>query len=125
MNPPAHLKFLESHEWIAFDNEAAAVGISDYAQSELSDVVYVELPEIGRQVQANEPVAVIESVKAASDIFAPVSGEVVEVNATLQDNPALVNSSPYEEGWLFKLKPSKPEEFDGLKSASDYQASLD
>ena len=124
MTTPENLKFMDSHEWIESGTETAAVGISDHAQSELSDVVFVELPEAGRQVTANETVAVVESVKAASDIYAPVSGEIVAVNTELENDPSIINSSPYEKGWLFKIKPSNPAEFDQLKNAEAYAASL-
>ncbi|MGF1677864.1 MAG: glycine cleavage system protein GcvH [Candidatus Methylacidiphilales bacterium] len=122
MNLPEHYLYLESHEWI--NPETGVVGITDHAQNELSDVVYVELPVIGRLVEAGEAVAVVESVKAASDIYAPMSGEVVEVNSALADNPALVNQSPFEEGWLFKVKLSSPEQSAKLIDAARYQKLL-
>ena len=104
--------------------DTLAVGISDHAQSELSDVVYVELPEIGRVLEAGEAAAVVESVKAASDIYAPISGEVVEVNEPLVAEPGTVNADAYGEGWLFKMKPSDPAELDKLLSPADYESSL-
>ena len=123
-NIPDHLKFLESHEWIETGKDTLAVGISDHAQSELSDVVYVELPEIGRVLAAGEAAAVVESVKAASDIYAPISGEVVEVNEPLVAEPGTVNTDAYGEGWLFKVKPSDPAELEKLLSPADYESSL-
>ena len=124
MSAPEHLKFLNSHEWIESGKDVAAVGISDHAQNELSDVVYVELPEVGREVSAGEEVAVVESVKAASDIYAPVSGEVVEVNENAVADPTPVNSAPYEGGWLFKLRVKDAGELDSLLNASDYEKSI-
>ena len=122
MNVPEELRFAESHEWIETGEEAARVGISDHAQSELSDVVYVELPEVGLQVSAGDAVAVVESVKAASDIYTPVAGEVIAVNERLEDEPETVNADPYNDGWFYKLKPSDTSELDALLSAEDYQA---
>ncbi len=104
MNVPEQFKYRDSHEWIEADVDPAKVGISDHAQAELTDLVYIELPEIGRQVTAGEAVAVVESVKSANDIYAPVGGEVVEVNEAVVNDPALVNSDAFGEGWLFKLK---------------------
>ena len=101
MNVPDNLRYQDSHEWIATGPGPAAVGITDHAQDELSDVVYVELPEVGAAVTQGDAVAVVESVKAASDIIAPVSGTITEVNPELEANPGLINSSPYEQGWLF------------------------
>ena len=124
MSAPKNLKFLDSHEWIETDNETPAVGISDHAQSELSDVVYVELPEVGRVLAAGEAAAVVESVKAASDIYAPVAGEVVEVNEALTAEPGTINTDAFGDGWLFKLKPSNPSELEKLLTAEDYEKSL-
>jgi len=104
MNVPEQLKYRDSHEWIEANADPAKVGISDHAQAELTDLVYIELPELGRQVTAGEAVAVVESVKSANDIYAPVGGEVVEINEAVVDDPALVNSDAFGEGWLFKLK---------------------
>lgn len=118
-NIPSDLRFAESHEWLRADG---TVGITDHAQNELSDVVFVELPKIGRVVKAKEAVAVVESVKAASDIYSPVAGEIVAVNKELEGNPALVNSDPYGAGWIFQVKPSE----DGLslKDAAAYQSMI-
>ena len=115
---PDSLRFLTSHEWI--DPQAGTVGISDHAQHELSDVVYVELPKVGAQVAKGGQIAVVESVKAASDIYAPASGEVIEVNTALTDDPSKVNSDPYGKGWIFKLKLSNPSEVEGLLDAAAY-----
>jgi len=103
---PENLKYAESHEWMRVDeiDSTATVGVSDHAQQELGDVVFVELPEIGQQISAGDQISVVESVKAASDIFSPVTGEVVAINDTLVDTPELINTSPYLDGWLFKLK---------------------
>lgn len=123
-NIPQDLKYAESHEWLRVDGETGTVGISDHAQAELTDIVYVELPAVGAQAEAGKTIAVVESVKAASDIYSPVSGTITEVNAALSSNPALVNTDPYGEGWLFKLKISNSAEVDKLKSAADYQAQV-
>jgi glycine cleavage system H protein len=122
MNTPEHLKYTESHEWLDLQDGTATVGITDHAQNELSDVVFVELPKLGRVVKAKEPVAVVESVKAASDIYAPVSGEIVAVNDALTSDPALINTAPFDRGWIFKIKPSQPEELSTLKDAAAYRA---
>lgn len=122
MDAPDNIRFAESHEWITIDGDPAVVGISDHAQSELGEIVYVELPEVGRVVDAQEPVAVIESVKAASDIYAPVGGEIVAVNERAVEETSLVNESPYDKGWLFKIRPSNPADFDALLDAQGYQA---
>jgi glycine cleavage system H protein len=119
-NVPADLKFAKSHEWLRVSGDTAAVGITDHAQHELTDVVFVELPAVGRQVKAGEACAVVESVKTASDIYAPVSGQVVEVNKAVADNPALTNTDPYGAGWFFKLKLAAPAEANALLSPADY-----
>jgi len=117
---PADLKYAKSHEWIRLAGDVATVGITDHAQHELTDVVFVELPAVGRKVKAGEACAVVESVKTASDIYAPVSGEVVEANKSVVDNPALTNTDPYGTGWFFKLKLSQPGEADALLSPAEY-----
>lgn len=122
MNVPEELKYMESHEW--FHPEKHRVGISDHAQNELNDVVYVELPEPGTTVAKGDPIAVVESVKAASDIYAPVDGEIVEANPALADNPSLVNTDPYGEGWLFALKPSDDSQLAELLSPEDYKSQI-
>lgn len=115
-------RFAKSHEWAFAEGGIATVGISDYAQKEISDVVFVELPKTGAKVEQGKPCAVIESVKAAADFFAPASGEVVAVNDALVDNPALVNRAPHGEGWFFKIQLSKPAELAGLMDFATYQA---
>jgi glycine cleavage system H protein len=119
-NIPADLKYARTHEWVRVDGDRATVGISDHAQHELTELVFVELPAVGRQVKAGEACAVVESVKTASDIYAPLSGEIIEVNQTLGDDPGLVNSDAYGKGWFFKVKLSDPSEADQLLSADDY-----
>jgi len=121
---PEDLKYAESHEWIRVADGVGTVGISDHAQQELTDVVFVELPEVGRTVEAGEACAVVESVKTASDIYSPAAGEIIEVNSALEDKPELVNSSPYEEGWFFKIRLSGDLP-DTLKSAADYAAQIE
>ena len=121
MNVPDQLKYAESHEWLEAGAEGARVGISDHAQSELSDVVYVELPEVGPVVAAKEAVAVVESVKAASDIYSPVGGEIVEVNEKVEADPSLINSDPYGDGWLFKVRVEEGADLGGLFDASGYE----
>jgi glycine cleavage system H protein len=117
--------YTKEHEWISVDGEAATVGITDFAQGQLGDIVFVEVPEAGRTIAKGGEAAVVESVKAASDVYAPVSGEVVEGNAALADEPALVNSDPEGEGWFFRLRLSDPSELDGLMDAAAYQAFCD
>lgn len=125
MNVPDHLHFSESHEWVdASSPESASVGISDHAQAELTDVVYLELPEIGRVVKKGEAFAVVESVKAANDIYAPVSGEIVEVNGALAESPEAVNQDPYGAGWMVKIKLSDPAELDTLMTGESYREYL-
>lgn len=123
-NVPSDLKYAKSHEWVRVNGPQATVGITDHAQHELTDVVFVELPAVGRKLKAGESCAVVESVKTASDIYAPVSGEVVAVNQPLVDNPALVNTEPYANGWFFQIKLSAPAELDGLLSPQNYQAQI-
>jgi glycine cleavage system H protein len=123
-NVPSDLKYAKSHEWVRVSGDTATVGITDHAQHELTDVVFVELPEVGRSVKAGETCAVVESVKTASDIYSPVSGEVIEVNKTVVENPALVNTDPYNGGWLFKLKLTGASELDELMTPQDYQAQI-
>ncbi len=125
MNIPDNLKYASSHEWVRVDDEGVAtIGISDFAQQQMNDVVFVDLPEVGRQVTAKEDVAVVESIKSASDIYSPVSGEVIEVNGDLADNPASVNESPYDSGWMLKVKMSDPSELDALLDAAGYLTSI-
>ena len=124
---PSDLKFLDSHEWIKVDDNTVIVGISDHAQNELGEVVFVELPAIGDEFVLGDEAAVVESVKAASEVYTPISGEVIEVNDTLEENPELVNTSPYEEGWFFKLKVSDENlgSIDSLMTAEEYSSMLD
>lgn len=121
---PADLKYAKSHEWVRLANGLATIGISDHAQHELTDVVFVELPEAGRQVKAGDACAVVESVKTASDIYSPVSGEIVEVNKAVADNPALVNSAPYAAGWFYRVKLSDPAELTALLGPEQYLAQI-
>ena len=114
--------YTEEHEWIRVDGDQATVGITDFAQGQLGDIVFVELPEAGRQVSKGGEAAVVESVKAASDVYAPVTGEVVEANQALSDDPSLVNSDPEGEGWFFRLRLSNPSELNGLMDAEAYKA---
>ncbi|MFW5777300.1 MAG: glycine cleavage system protein GcvH [Spirochaetota bacterium] len=116
-----NVKYQESHEWARKEGDLVVVGISDYAQDSLGDVVYVELPEVGATKKKGDPFGVVESVKAASDVYMPVGGEVVEVNTDLDDNPATVNESPFDAGWLMKVRPSDESELDSLMSADDYE----
>ena len=124
MNVPDDLKYAETHEWIRVDGDTAVVGITDHAQNELTDIVYVDPPKVGAVVTAGQPAAVVESVKAASDIYSPADGEVLEVNASLSSEPALVNTSPYENGWLYKMRLSNPSQLDTLKSPDDYRTQI-
>jgi glycine cleavage system H protein len=119
--PPEGLLFSKEHEWVKLDGESATIGITDYAQSALGDIVYVELPKVGAAIKQFSNIGVIESVKAVSDLFTPMSGEIVEVNEALQDDPAAVNREPYGAGWLLKLRALDPNETKTLLSAADYQ----
>lgn len=123
-NIPSDLNYTKSHEWVRVAGHLATVGITDHAQHELTDVVFVELPALGRHLKAGEACAVVESVKTASDIYAPVSGEVMEVNVAATSNPALVNSEPYAGGWFFKLRIVRPAELQGLLTAPQYALHL-
>jgi glycine cleavage system H protein len=123
-NIPTDLKYAKSHEWVRFSGETATVGITDHAQQELTDVVFVELPEVGRKVKAGEACAVVESVKTASDIYSPVSGEVTEINKAVVENPALVNSEPYAGGWFYKVKLVNATELSALLDAEQYRGQI-
>lgn len=118
----SELRYSKEHEWVRVDGDIATVGISDFAQDQLGDVVFVELPAVGAAVVRDEEAAVVESVKAASEVYAPVSGEVVEVNGALEDDPALVNRSPTDEGWFMKIRVSNPPELDELMDEAAYGA---
>lgn len=117
--------FTDEHEWIDLEGDLATVGITDYAQGQLGDIVFVELPEVGTMVEKGGESAVVESVKAASDVYAPISGEVMEANAALEEDPALVNTSPEEDGWFFRMTVSDKSELDGLMDAKAYKAFCD
>ena len=123
-NIPSDLKYTKSHEWVRASGDTATIGITDHAQAELTDIVFVELPEAGRKVKAGEACAVVESVKTASDIYAPVSGEILEMNKSVVDNPALTNSEPYAGGWFFKIKLANPAELNSLMSPEQYKAQI-
>ena len=123
-NVPGDLKYVKSHEWVRVSGDTAAIGITDHAQEELTDVVFVELPAVGRKVKAGESCAVVESVKTASDIYAPVSGEVVAANPQLAPQPGLVNTAPYGDGWFFKIKLADPGELDSLLSPESYSKQI-
>lgn len=117
--------FTDEHEWIDLEGDTATVGITDYAQEQLGDIVFVELPDVGAQLTKGKDAAVVESVKAASDVYAPISGEVTEANDSLDEDPALVNSSPEEDGWFFKLTVADKAELDGLMDAKAYKSFCD
>lgn len=123
-NIPSDLKYAKSHEWVRVAGDIATVGITDHAQHELTDVVFVEVPDVGDTVKAGEACAVVESVKTASDIYSPLSGEITEANQAVVADPALVNSEPYGDGWLFKLKLSNPAELEALLSPEQYQQQI-
>jgi glycine cleavage system H protein len=123
-NVPADLKYTKSHEWVRIAGDTATIGITDHAQHELTDIVFVELPVVGRQFKAGDSCAVVESVKTASDIYAPVSGQVVEINAAVVSNPALVNTEPYGGGWFFKIKLAQPAELNSLLTPAQYTSQI-
>lgn len=125
MATPSDLRFTKTHEWVQVNGDLATVGISDHAQTELGDITYLELPAEGEMITAGQPLGVIESVKAASDIYSPLDGEIVERNNSVVDTPELVNQSPYEQAWLVKVRIGDPAQVDGLMSASDYDAFAD
>ena len=124
MNVPDNLRYAESHEWILIEGDTGTVGITDHAQAELTDIVFAEPPAVGKSVGAGEVAAVVESVKAASDIYSPVSGEVIERNEAVEQNPALLNTDPFGDGWIFKIKLSNPGELDALKDPASYRAQI-
>jgi glycine cleavage system H protein len=125
-NIPTDLRYTSTHEWVRPEGDGVfTIGLSDHAQQLLGDMVFVELPDLGAQVGTGDDIAVAESVKAASDVYAPISGEVLEVNADLEDAPELVNSDPYGEGWLFKIKAEDPNEVEGLFDANAYQGNIE
>ena len=121
---PSDLKYAKSHEWVRVSGDVATVGITDHAQHELTDVVFVELPDVGRKVKAAEACAVVESVKTASDIYSPVSGEIVEINKAAANDPSLVNREPFAGGWFFKIKLANPAEVSAMLSPEQYKAQI-
>ncbi|MDV7425320.1 glycine cleavage system protein GcvH [Acinetobacter baumannii] len=124
MNHPSELKYARTHEWVKIEGDLVITGITDHAQNELGDLVYVETPEVGSQVTAGEQAGVVESVKTASDIHAPVSGTVVEVNTDLEDDPDFVNEDPYGKGWIYKIKPDNIADVEKLLTNAEYEAGL-
>ncbi len=122
MNIPDQLKYTREHEWVRIEGEIATVGITDYAQGELGDIVFVELPEIGKVLEHGKPFGTIEAVKAVSDLFAPLSGEIVEINAALRDTPELINKEPYETGWMIRMKIGAAGEVSSLLDSKGYRA---
>ena len=122
MSSPADLKFTRTHEWVRLDGEVATIGLSDHAQQELGDITYLELPEVGTALSQAQPFGIVESVKAASDIYAPFDGEVVERNDAVVDAPETVNASPYDQAWLIKVRLADPAQAENLMSAADYDA---
>ncbi|WP_336935471.1 glycine cleavage system protein GcvH [Acinetobacter soli] len=124
MNHPSELKYARTHEWARIEGDLVVTGISDHAQDALGDLVYVEVPEVGSRLTAGEQAGVVESVKTASDIHAPVSGVVVEVNTALEDDPDFINDEPYAKGWIYKIKPDNLSDVDNLLSNTDYEAGL-
>lgn len=124
MHFPEDLRYTEEHEWARYDqaNEVATIGVTDFAQSELGDIVFLELPTVGDTVKAGNTIGTIEAVKTVADLYAPVSGEIVEVNEHLDDSPELINQDPYNDGWMVKIKLTNPDEFDALLSVENYQS---
>lgn len=125
MNIPENLKYTPDHEWVRVEGNTATIGITDFAQGELGDVVFVEVPEAGKAAVATKPVGTIEAVKTVADLFAPVSGKVIEGNSELSDRPELINGSPYDKGWIAKIEMSKPDELGGLLDAAGYRRLLE
>ena len=122
---PLELKYTKSHEWVRSEEDGSVtIGISDHAQELLGDLVFVELPEVGTEMSAEDAACVVESVKAASDVYMPISGEVIAVNESLADAPETINDSPYDDGWLIKVKPSNPDELDDLMDSDSYEAEI-
>lgn len=121
MNTPKELRYSEEHEWVKVEGERARVGITDFAQSELGDIVFVELPEVGDEITVNEPFGSVESVKTVSELYAPISGKVVEINEDLNDSPEFVNESPYEKAWMIVIEPSDSSEVEKLMTPEQYE----
>ena len=124
MNVPEKFRYTADHEWILVEGDVATVGITDHAQDELTDIVFVELPEVGRECEKEEAIAVVESVKAASDIYAPITGEILEANEALEDDPALINTDPHLGGWIFKIKITDAADVEALMDADAYKAHI-
>lgn len=126
MRIPKELKYTQTHEWVRFEEDGLlTIGITDHAQAQLGELVFVDLPDVGIRVQASDDVGVVESVKAASDVYSPVSGKIVEINEDLVESPTLVNSDPYHDGWLFKIDPQDTEELNELMGPEDYESHLE
>lgn len=121
MTVPADLRYSEEHEWVKVEGDKVRIGITDFAQAELGDIVFVELPEVGTEIVANEPFGSVESVKTVSELYAPISGKVVEVNEELEDSPELVNESPYDKAWMVVVEPADPSEIENLMTADEYK----
>ena len=121
MNTPNDIKYTKEHEWVSLDGETATIGITDYAQSQLGDIVFVEFPDINSEINQNETFGVIEAVKTVADLFAPVSGEIIEVNSSLEDSPNFINSDPYGSGWIIKVIINDSNEYNGLMSSDVYE----
>ena len=121
MNTPNDIKYTKEHEWVSLDGETATIGITDYAQSQLGDIVFVEFPDINSEINQNETFGVIEAVKTVADLFAPVSGELIETNSSLEDSPNFINSDPYGSGWIIKVKINDSNEYNGLMSSDVYE----
>ncbi|MFD1737705.1 glycine cleavage system protein GcvH [Bacillus salitolerans] len=121
MNTPKELRYSEEHEWVKVEGNKIRIGITDFAQSELGDIVFVELPEVGDEITINEPFGSVESVKTVSELYAPVSGKVVEINGDLEDSPEFVNESPYEKAWMIVIESSNPSEVENLMTAEQYE----
>jgi glycine cleavage system H protein len=124
MNIPKELKYVKSHEWVRLEDDLAVVGITDFAQSQMGDLTFVELPSVGDQFDAEDEVAVVESVKAASDIYMPIDGEIVEINEVLADSPEVINNDPYGDGWMFKIKPSDVSQVEALLTFEQYEEQI-
>lgn len=124
-NVPSELKYVASHEWLRLEDDGTiTVGITDHAQEALGDIVYVELPDVGDTVAADDEISVVESVKAASDVYAPINGEIVAINEALEDDPEVINTDPYGDGWMYRIKPDNIDDYEALLSAEEYQAEL-
>lgn len=121
MKVPGELKYTEEHEWVKVEGDIAIVGITDFAQNELSDIVYVELPEVGKNIKKGDVIATVEAVKTVADVYSPVSGEIIEVNEKLKDEPSIINNDPYGEGWIAKVKMENPEEINALLDHAAYK----